>query len=95
MIREMSFGIALVVAGFLTGAAVAGDSVRAIAAPVNNAAAPYVHTVIFHLKKDAPVEKIIEGCHTLTAIPTVRASTPADLRRPMSPRKKSWFETTM
>jgi hypothetical protein len=74
MIRKGSFGIALVLAGLLTGAA-AAEKVKAVAAADKNAA-PYVHTVIFHLKKDSPadtVEKIIEGCHTLEAIPTVRA----------------------
>ena len=83
MIRNWSFGIALVLAGLLTGAVVAAD-------PVKTVAAPYAHTVIFHLKKDAPadtVEKIIEGCHTLEAIPTVRAlkagrPAPADASTP-------------
>jgi hypothetical protein len=40
-------------------------------------AAPYVHTVIFHLKKDAPKEaaaELIADCHQMLArIPTVRA----------------------
>ena len=74
MIRKWWFGIAFVFAGSLIGTAVAADAVKTtVAAPAESTAAPFVHTVIFHLKKDAPVEKIIEGCHTLTAIPTVRA----------------------
>jgi hypothetical protein len=76
MIRNWSFGTALVLAGLLAGAAVAADSVKTVASPNKTVAAPFVHTVIFHLKKDAPagtVEKIIEGCHTLESIPTVRA----------------------
>ncbi len=75
MIRTWSLGGALVLAGLLTGTVVAADPVKTAASP-KAIAAPYVHTVIFHLKKDAPadtVEKIIEGCHTLEAIPTVRA----------------------
>ncbi len=75
MIRNWSFGTALVLAGLLAGAA-AADSVKTVASPNKTVAAPFVHTVIFHLKKDAPagtVEKIIEGCHTLESIPTVRA----------------------
>ncbi|HBI43654.1 MAG TPA: hypothetical protein DDY78_12515 [Planctomycetales bacterium] len=75
MIRKLSFAAALVLAGLLTGAAVAVDPVKAVAV-ADKIAAPYAHTVIFHLKKDSPadtVEKIIQGCHTLEAIPTVRA----------------------
>jgi Stress responsive A/B Barrel Domain len=75
MIRIGSFGAALVLAGLLTGAAGAADAVKTVVVAEKSAAA-YAHTVIFHLKKDAPadaVEKIIEGCHTLEAIPTVRA----------------------
>jgi hypothetical protein len=76
MIRNGSFGIALALAGLLTGAAGAADKVKVEVPgkPTIETKAPlFVHTVIFHLKKDAPVEKIIEGCHTLEAIPTVRA----------------------
>jgi Stress responsive A/B Barrel Domain len=76
MIRRWSFGIALVLVGLLTGAVVAAERVKPAESPDKAVAAPYVHTVIFHLKKDAPAdtaEKIIEGCHTLEAIPTVRA----------------------
>ncbi len=50
---------------------------------------PYVHAVIFYLKKDAPkdtVEKAIADCHTLLAkIPTVRgvwAGRPAEKSTP-------------
>jgi len=90
MIRTWPFGAALVLAGLLTGAAVAADSVKTAASVDKHTAAPYVHTVIFHLKKDAPadtVEKIIEGCHTLEAIPAVRAlkagrPSPADASTP-------------
>jgi Stress responsive A/B Barrel Domain len=76
MIRNWSFGTALVLAGLLTGAAVAADSVKPVASVDKSRAASYVHAVIFHLKKNSPadtVEKIIAGCHTLEAISTVRA----------------------
>ena len=76
MIRNVSFGAALVCAGLLTGSAGAAESVKTVAVAEKSGAPSYAHTVIFHLKKDAPadaVEKIIEGCHTLEAIPTVRA----------------------
>ncbi len=72
MIRKGSFGAALVLAGLLTGSAIAADAVKTVA---DKGGASYVHTVIFHLKKDSPADtagKIIEGCHALEAIPTVR-----------------------
>jgi hypothetical protein len=75
MIRNWSFGTALVLAGLLAGAVVAADPVKtAVTAAKTDES--YVHTVIFHLKKDSPadtVEKVIKGCQTLGAIPTVRA----------------------
>jgi hypothetical protein len=58
------------------------------------ASAPYVHVVIFRLKKDAPsdaVEKVIAGCHRLLAkIPSVRgvkAGRPAKQGTPELARK--------
>ena len=96
MFRPRSIGAALAVL-LLSGAAFAADPPKQAVAPPPPPppnpvgisvgipkTASYVHTVIFHLKKDAPADtadKIIADCHTLLeAIPTVRlvrASKPA------------------
>jgi hypothetical protein len=61
------------------------NTARAEDKKVDKAAAPYVHVVIFTIKKDAPdgtADKVIADCHELLAkIPTVRqirAGKPAD-----------------
>ena len=64
----------LVLAAVLTGVALMGVNFPAIAA--DDPKAPYVHCVIFYLKKDAPKDEakaLIADAHELLAkIPTVR-----------------------
>jgi len=69
MFRHLPFAAAALV--LLSGIAAAAEPAKA-----PPGAAPFVHTVIFHLKKDAPAdtaEKVIADCHVmLETIPTVR-----------------------
>jgi hypothetical protein len=82
MFRNLSFAAALVAASALSFAAFAAEPPKP-PAPVplkpslgSEPAAGYVHTVIFHLKKDVPdgtADKIVADCHALLeSIPTVR-----------------------
>ena len=70
MIRTLSLAAVL---GLAALPAVAAEPAKA---PATDKAASYVHVVLFHLKKDVganAAEEVIAGCHTLEAIPTVRA----------------------
>ncbi|HVS36464.1 MAG TPA: Dabb family protein [Gemmataceae bacterium] len=87
MARPQSLAVLAVLA--LSAAVFADDPTKPsppkpLAIPTGLQGASYVHTVIFHLKKDAPpdtADKVIADCHTLLEpIPTVRllrASKPA------------------
>lgn len=72
MNRMLGFALTIVVSVTL----LAMNGGKPSAAEDKRAAAPYVHTVIFHLKKDAPQDaatSAIADCHALlTKIPTVR-----------------------
>ena len=76
MLQKRSPGAALALAVLLSAAALAAEPAKAPPAADRPAVAPYVHTVVFHLKKDAPadtVDKIIADCHTmLETIPSVK-----------------------
>jgi len=86
--------VALAVAGcLLAGAAVHSAADKKDEAP-KKARAPYVHTVIFTMKKDAPKEaeaELVADCHEMLAkIPTVRelrAGRPAEKGTPELAKK--------
>ena len=75
MFRQRSILAALAAVALWTGAALAIDPIKPSLGA--DKGAPFVHTVIFHLKKDAPADtadKIVADCHALLeAIPSVRS----------------------
>jgi hypothetical protein len=71
--------------GMVASALARADEKKDSSASASNARAPYVHVVIFTIKKDAPdgeADKLLADCHDLLGkIPTVRelrAGTPAE-----------------
>jgi hypothetical protein len=92
MKRKLLSAVALAVAGML----LAGAAVHSAAEKKDDGKkkAPYVHTVIFTLKKDAPKDEeteLVADCHTMLAkIPTVRelrAGRPAEKGTPRLAKK--------
>jgi hypothetical protein len=74
MIRRSALAAALFL---LAGLAAASEPAKAPPAAADKpAAAPFVHMVVFHLKKDAPAgtaDKVIADCHAmLETIPSVK-----------------------
>lgn len=94
MKRKLLPAVALAVAGLLlAGAAVRSAADRKEDAP-KKTKAPYVHTVIFTLKSDAPKEaaaELVADCHELLAkVPSVRelrAGRPAEKSTPKLAKK--------
>ncbi len=92
MLRKVLLGslaVGLVVSGMLLCKGQAGSPRAAEQANPTTALAPYVHTVIFHLKKDAPegqAQALIADAHELLGkIPSVRGlriGRPADKATP-------------
>ncbi len=88
MIRKMRGLAALALGGLMVWAwfSSSGRTAIELVKPAADKPAPYVHTVIFHLKKDAPAgeaEALIADAHELLRpIPTVR-----DLRAGKPARK--------
>jgi hypothetical protein len=87
---------ALVIAAFAAGSSFTGTAGTAIGPenPVAEKGAPFVHCVIFHIKKDAPAgeaEALIADAHEmLSAIPSVRslrAGKPAAKEKPDNARR--------
>ncbi len=74
--RNLSGIVLVVVAGALAMNAARGEDKKDGSGSASNKAAPYVHVVIFTIKKDAPegtTDKVIADCQELLAkIPSVR-----------------------
>jgi len=93
MRRTLLCGMVLALAGVAAALVPAADKKAD-----TNGKAPYVHVVIFRMKKDAPkeaVEKAIADCHELLAkidfVRSVRAGRPAEKGTPDVPKMEYDF----